>query len=302
MYERILVPLDGSELAEVALPYATELAGRMASDVTLLYVSDSSRDPLQNMRESYMEKMVGAAKRGVERYLEDPKTQSVHVKSEILSGNPAEVIVDYAEKTDTGLIVMSTHGRSGISRWTLGSVAEKVIRATTRPVKLIRAKGADPDLRKKGVLIKTLVPLDGSKEGESAIPYVQELALRLKTDVILFQVLSPGYNTTSSMGFPQGVTLEQQIEAEKAEAVKYLESVSSRLVQAGLTVESVVQSGNAAEEIIRYADENQVDMVAMSTHGRSGIGRWVFGSVAEKVLYEGSTPLLLVRALKSGEK
>jgi nucleotide-binding universal stress UspA family protein len=300
MYESILVPLDGSELAEAALPYATELAGRLVSNVTLLYVGESAKDPQLNIRESYMDKMLGAARRGVERYLEKPKTQAVQVKSEILFGNPAEMIVDYAEKTDAGLIVMSTHGRSGIGRWTLGSVADKVVRATKRPVELIRAKGADPDLRQKRILIKALVPLDGSKEGESAIPYVREIAAKLKTDIILFQVLSLGYNVASASA---GIIYpEHQIESEKVVAGNYLETVGAGLKREGLNVESVVCIGNPAEEIIKFADKMQVDLVAMSTHGRSGIGRWVFGSVAEKVLYEGHTPLLLVRAPRTGEK
>jgi nucleotide-binding universal stress UspA family protein len=302
MYERILVPLDGSELAETALPYATELAGRLASDVTLVYVSESPNDPHQNEHRSYMDKMVGATKRGVERYLEDPKSQTTQVKSEILFGNPAEMIVDYADKTEVGLIVMSTHGRSGLNRWTLGSVADKVVRATKRPVELIRAKGDQPDLRKKGILIKALVPLDGSKEGESAIPYIQELAARLKTEVILFQVLLPDYSSASEMGIKRVIYPDQQMEEEKASAGVYLDKVGARLKQEGITVESVVRVGNAAEEIIKSADEMKVDIVAMSTHGRSGIGRWVFGSVAEKVLYEGNTPLLLVRAAKTAEK
>ncbi|MBN1189259.1 MAG: universal stress protein [Dehalococcoidales bacterium] len=296
MFERILVPLDGSELAEVALPYATELAGRLASDVTLVYVGESPRDSNQNIRESYMDKMLAATQRGVERFLEEPGKQEIQVKSEILFGYPAETIVDYAEKMDAGLIVMSTHGRSGLSRWTLGSVADKVIRATSRPVELIRAKGAQPDLREKGILLKALVPLDGSKEGESAIPYIQELAVKLKSDIILFQALSPAYSSASASGFERIDYPDQQMEEEKASAREYLVKVGAGLEQSGVTVESEIRLGHAAEEIIKFADERQVDLVAISTHGRSGLSRWVFGSVAEKVLYEGNCPLLLVRS------
>ena len=308
MYERILVPLDGSELAEVALPYAEELAGRLGSQVTLVYVSEPSEGQYQHMHESYLDEMLEATKRDAEKYLEKPGTHTIQVKSDILFGNPAEKIVDYSEKTDVGLIVMSTHGRSGIKRWTLGSVADKVVKATKRPVALIRAKGARPDVREKGILRKTLVPLDGSTEAEGVIPYVEELASRLNAKVILLQVLARGYQSVNVEGYSDYfVFSESQMESAKAYARDYLDKVGALLKQKGITVDTEVRTAtdiksiNAAEEIISFADKIQVDVVAMSTHGRSGVGRWVFGSVAERVLYEGNTPLLLVRTLKTGK-
>ena len=169
---------------------------------------------------------------------------------------------------------MSTHGQSGIRRWTIGSIANKVVRATKRPVALVRAEGTRPEVPQKGMLRKALLPLDGSKESEVAIPYVAELASRLGISVVLLQVLAIGY---------------------KALAEDYLEKIGAQLKQKGVTVESRVMYGEAATEIINLAAEIHADVVAMSTHGRSGIGRWVLGSVAERVLYEGNTPLLLVR-------
>ncbi|MCK4723172.1 MAG: universal stress protein, partial [Dehalococcoidia bacterium] len=151
--------------------------------------------------------------------------------------------------------------------------ADKVVRATKRPVALIRAKGARPDVREKGILNKALVPLDGSKEGEAVIPYIEELASGLKAEVLLLQV-GPS----------------------KADTEDYLEKVSDRLKSKGITTRFEVRVGDAAGEIIKLADEIDADVVAMSTHGRSGIGRWALGSVAERVLNARNTPLLLVRA------
>ncbi len=216
----------------------------------------------------------------------------------ILSGHPAEKIVEYADTENIGLIIMATHGQSGIKRWALGSVADKVVRATTRPVVLIRAKGSRPDVREKGILHRVLVPLDGSKEGEAVIPYIEELASRLKVEVILLQVLAIGFNTLYNY-FP---LTEQQVESDKAIATAYLNNVEARLKEKGITVVSEerlgieIRFGNAAEEIIQLADERHADIVAMTTHGRSGVRRQVFGSVAERVLREGNTPLLLVRS------
>ena len=183
MYEKILVPLDGSELAEVALPYAEELAGKLGSEVTLLYVGRSTDDPHAHMRQFYLQRMVEVIKRSAQESLEKPAAKEIKVKSEVLVGNPAEQIVDYADKENIGLIVMATHGRTGIRRWTLGSVADKVVRATKRPVVLIRAKDAYPEVRETSILNKVLVCLDGSAESEAVIPYIEDLAAKLDCEV-----------------------------------------------------------------------------------------------------------------------
>ena len=297
MYEKILVPLDGSQLAEVALPYAEELAGRIGSEVTLLFVHESIDDPNQYLRQVYIQKIVESTKRAAEIYSGILDAQSAtHVNSVSLFGYPAEKIVEYADKENIGLIIMSTHGQSGIKRWPLGSVADKIVKATTRPVVLIRAKGAQPDnIRKQGIFKKALVPLDGSKEGEVVLPYVEALASKLKVKVILVQVLAascPGY---TAEGYDNLAYTEQELQSNKEIALEYLNNVGNRLKKKGITVVSEVKFGAAPEEIISYAAETRADVVAMSTHGRSGIGHWILGSVAERVLNEGNTPLLLVR-------
>jgi len=213
----------------------------------------------------------------------------------MLAGNPAERIVEYATEEDVGLIIMATHGRSGISRWALGSVANKVIRATDKPVALIRSKGVRPDVRKKGILKKVLVPLDGSKESEAVIPHIEELASKLETEIFLLQVVPRIYQTIACDGYDAIIPTESDIESNRVLASNYLEKVAAKLQRKNVTVKSKVEIGIVSEEIIRLAEEMSVDMVAMSTHGRSGIGRWVFGSIADRVLHYGNTPLLLVR-------
>ena len=291
MYEKILVTLDGSKLAEVALPYAEELAGRLGSEVTLIYVSESAEDPNHYMHQFYIRQMVEATQRAAERYLKKAEGKAIKVESAMLGGHPAEEIVDYAEKEDIGLIVMATHGRSGIRRWSLGSVADKVVRATKRPVALIRTKDARTDVREKGMLNKALVPLDGSKESEAVLPYIEELASKLKGEIVLLCMLGLDYEIYQ-------VEQLKQLESLKISTRDYIERVVARLKQKGIAVNAEFRiglPGTEAEEIIKLADEICVDMVAMSTHGRSGVSRWAFGSVADKVLHEGNTPLMLVR-------
>jgi nucleotide-binding universal stress UspA family protein len=298
MYEKIMVSLDGSELAEAALPYAEELAGQLGSEIILVNVCEADPDPQKALNQSYLQKTVESVKEKASRYSGRSGTAAViQVKSEILSGHPAEKIMEYAETENIDLIVMSTHGRSGIKRWALGSVADKVMRAATRPVVLIRATGSRSDVQDQGLLKRVLIPLDGSKESETVIPYIEELASRLKLEVILFQVLARGFETLSTY-FP---LTDQQIESDKTTAMAYLNNIGTRLKAKGITVVTDeklgidIRIGNPAEEIMQLTDEKHADLVAMTTHGRSGVNRRVFGSVAERILREGNTPLLLVR-------
>ena len=299
MYEKILVPLDGSQLSEVALPYAEELAGQLGSEITLLSVDEGVKDLQEVTIQSYLEKTVQSITEKAARFSSQPGiTSAIKAKAVNLSGRPAEKIVEYADAENIGLIVLSTHGRSGIMRWALGSVSDKVMRASTRPVMLIRAKGSNTDIQKEGLLRKLVIPLDGSKEAEAVIPHIEELASKLKLEVILVQVLARGFMTLSTY-FP---LTDQQIESDKTVAITYLNNIGVQLKEKGITViveEKTgieIRFGNPAEEIMQLADEKHADIIAMTTHGRSGVGRRVFGSVAERILREGNIPLLLVRA------
>ena len=291
MYERILVPLDGSALAEVALPYAELLSGKLGSEVVLICVRDAGDSASQRISQVYLEKMVEAAREGIRRVRQQPG--GIEIKSAVQVGNPAGEIVEYARREKVDLIVMATHGRSGVKDWPLGNVAEKVARATDRPILLVRVNGAAGTLHGDAIMTKIIVPLDGSREGEAALPYVEQLASKLGARVILLQVVATGY---MGLGYTYVVYTEQQIASDTALAKEYLEKIASRLRPSGIITESVLRQGNAAEEIVDLADKTSAGVVAMSTHGRSGIGRWVFGSVAEKVLHGGTKPLLLVRA------
>ncbi|MFC1896955.1 universal stress protein [Chloroflexota bacterium] len=298
MYENILITLDGSELAEVALPYAEELSSKLKTEVILFQAVPRAYHIYAvegNTRIPYTDEEMKPLKASAEDYLkrvaDGLKDKGITTKTEVRVGTAADEIVNLADETNIGLITMSTHGRSGISRWTLGSVADKVVRGTKQPVFLIRAKGAHPNVREKDILDKAVVPLDGSKESEAVIPYIEELAAKFKVEVTLYHMLSLDANIYSEVQFTQTESL-------RASAKDYIGRVAAQLEQKGIVVMakfSEVTKGAEAEEIINLADKTQADLVAMSTHGRSGISRWFLGSVADRVLHEGNTPLLLVR-------
>ncbi len=139
------------------------------------------------------------------------------------------------------------------------------------------------------------MPLDGSKNGEAVLPYIKELTGKLKSEVTLLQVVEPGKHVYTVGGLNCISFPEQELERLKTEAMQYLEKASEKLANTRATVRSKVRIGHAAEEIIKFADETNTRLVAISSHGRSGVKRWISGSVAYKVLHAGNTPVLLIR-------
>ncbi len=307
----MLVPLDGSELAEVVFAYAKELAGRLSLDVTLLHVCSPTEQELAPMHRSYTEHMAGIVKLQVEAIQKkvgiQPGGKAVEVRGELVVGYPAEEILSYADENDIDLILMSTHGRSGIRRWAMGSVADKVLRASKVPVWLVRAGIPEEVVYDKWPSRTILVPLDGSELAESVLPHVEAVAKQRGAeivDVILLRVCEP---PIISSDYPEAIMplsweehVEQQMALCKRASEKYLASVEKRLKDAGLKVRSEAlvgkpPLGNPANEIIDYANRNPFNLIVMATHGRSGISRWAYGSVAARVLLGVSSPLFLVR-------
>jgi nucleotide-binding universal stress UspA family protein len=310
MYKRMLVPLDGSELAERALSYAKELAIHLGSEVILINVRMPAENPDEPEHRFYISKMAAATEQDIKKSPALPSGQKVKVESAIIGSpglltHPADVIVDYAEKENVSLIVMATQGRTGIRRWTLGDTDNKVARASKCPVLLIRA---NTDVPKSVHLDKILVTLDGSKQSESVLPYIENLASKLKTKISLLNIVEPPYHIYSyseGMDYYGGGGIvrvpytEEEIKPLKLVAEKYVKSVSDKLMTEGIKTSYELRTGSAGEEIIKAEEEIHPDIVAMSTHGHSGFGRWEHGSIADKVLHHGKTPLLLVRPRQS---
>jgi nucleotide-binding universal stress UspA family protein len=278
MYKKIVVPLDGSPLAEVALPYAEEIAGKIGSEMVLLSVLPSEEPEEYQSHSTYMEKVVDITLRQVKKYTQENGHGDCAVFTATRVGDPAEGILDYVNKGCLCLVIMATHGRSGVSRWAIGSVADKVVRSTTRqPMLLIRAKGAHPDVRAKRILKKALLPLDGSIESEAVMPVITTVAASLQMELTLLRVV-PRINHSL-------VGIES-----------YLQDWCQRLEEKGIAARYEVRVGAPADHIIDLADEFACDLVAMSTHSHTVGNLWPLGSVAQKVLLGGNTPLLLVRA------
>lgn len=294
MFERILVLLDGSQLSELALPSAEELAGAFDSQVELVCVCEPAEREYRHMAQRYIERVAGqVSERIILHGVKDTgKSEPTRVKSVVLSGKPASEIVDYVERSDATLVILTSHGRSGLKPWSLGGTATTVVERVTKPVLLVSASSTGS---KGSVFSSILVPLDGSDKSEAILPYIKELSRKLKSGVTLLRVVVSGYHVHTIGGLDYISLPEEQVERMKAEAGPYLAKVSSEL-KGARAVSAGVRRGDAAEEILKLADENGVSLIAMSTHGHSGIERWTFGSVTHKVLHSGKVSLLLVRA------
>ncbi len=296
MYTRILVPLDGSRFSEGVLPYVRALARAVKVPVELLYVNDPARlapfsPPLQG----------GEYLQGVAASF----TGAAEVKYTVELGEPAGTIVDLAAAQTGTLIAMTTHGYSATRRWLLGSVADKVLHGSTNHLLLVRP--TDGDAAGEAFLKTMLVPLDGSALAEEVVPIATELASRLTLEIVLVRVLTRIYFAPPDTILPlfsQNVLDQKELWAQaRAEVNEYLASKVEELHAQGLPhVSSLLlesSAGGAAAEIIDLARTTPANLVAMSTHGRSGVGRWVLGSVTERVVRYSNDPVLVLRPFDS---
>jgi nucleotide-binding universal stress UspA family protein len=303
MFSRILIPLDGSRTAEAALPYARALAESLKIPLEFLGVVDISGAAARAIagKARYLGTLIEEGERANEDYLHRvaAKTASLESRCSVERGKPAEVIVRHAGGDQGVLIAMASHGRTGLSRWLLGSVAEKVLRTASNPLLLVRA--VDDAAEPSQVSLKSIiVPLDGSMLAESVLPAAAAFAGCFDVEVVLFRA----YELPASAYYGKEDHLPDY-EAMKDEiregAQNYLEAKAQALKSRGLTrVRTALAEGPGAQEVLRIARAHADSLVAMCTHGRSGVKRWLIGSVTEKVVRHSENPMLVIRGAQAG--
>ncbi len=301
METRILVPLDGSRLAEQALSCAMTLGRGLPAELVLFRAVSIPSD--------VQEALDGAGLKPdpLMEQLELEATEYLEAMSHLLAksdlcfshavrhGLAAEAILDSVEQMDIQLVVMASHGYTGIQRWTHGSVAERVLQSASVPVLLVRAKeGGSKGLPEACPCRRILVPLDGSKVAEQVLPAVTPIARALGCDMTLFQV--PIVYASGSLMGEWYIPWQGSFETANQDAQTYLEHLATSLREQGIEASTATCVGPVAESIIDYAEVNSADLIAMCTHGRTGLARWALGSVADRVLRAGGKPILLVRA------
>jgi nucleotide-binding universal stress UspA family protein len=310
MYSRLLVPLDGSERAERALPVAATISRATGATVVLLRVIDLSRDigVWGRVPAHALETMVSDIRVASQAYLgeraNDSALQGLPVETIVDVGNATECVLDAAESRRVDLIVLCSHGRTGLARWALGSVAEHVARHAAVPVFLLRTAsgpafaGRPPDSEHR---LRVLVPLDGSPLAEAALEpaaaLVQALSSPSTATLHLATVLPPFAADPANM--PDALTIEGAKSYLERTARQVRERHRSMVVTWSIAVELDFASG-----LIRVAENGQdtedagllggCDLIAMATHGTTGIQRWALGSITDRVLHATKLPILVV--------
>jgi nucleotide-binding universal stress UspA family protein len=300
VYKKMLVPLDGSELSEVTFKYAKELAGRFSGlEVILFHVCDAEDSCISPLHRTYIDHSVELIK---EDAVKQAGGKDVNVHGELALGNPADEILRYAEKHKMDLVLMATHGHSGVSRWAMGSVAYKVLRTAKIPVWLVRAGIEEAIILDKLPERRILVPLDGTRSAEAILPYVEKLARQWGSDVVQIILVRVCDAPDISSDYPANmpVSWEEHVAQEtlkcKLVAGSYLAGIERNLKDAGFKVRSELPVGKPSREIVNSSVKNRANVIAMIIHGRSGISRWAYGNTAEEVMLEALTPILLIRS------
>jgi nucleotide-binding universal stress UspA family protein len=285
MFEDILLPFDGSEGAAEVLHHASELAHWADATITVLYVADTTRDSVTVVEGQTVDVLEREGEDVVEEAAKTLETLAVEYDTDVVQGNPAPTVVDYAERFDQDLIVMPTHGRGGVSRYLIGSVAEKVVRLSSVPVLTVRMQ---PDEQLAFPYESVLVPTDGSPDATYAAEHVLEFAAALEATVHVLSVVDD-----TALG-PDVRSAISGKESESA-ATDAVETLVSTADAAGVpaTVSSV-ERGRPAEAIREYIESNDVDAVGMGTTGRRGTDRILLGSVAEETVRSAPVPVLTV--------
>lgn len=265
MIRNILLALDGSRASESALPYVETLLRSVDADVTLALAV-----PGLNLRR---EKVAAAYLHGVENRL---TRKGAIVRSQVLREAPAKAIAEAAENHD--LVVLCTHDRRGVRRLLQGSVARDLARATPAPLLVVHPR---ENWKGPTKFRRILVAIDGSHRSAAVVPEVTEIARAFGSAVVLFVAMPP---SEESLQLPTNVVTENVVRLRR------------ELTEKGIDTDIAIWSGDPARAILDYVEGGAADCVALSTHGRSGLERFLFGSVAETLLKKGRVPLLIKRA------
>jgi len=298
MFKRILIPLDSSKLAECVLPHLVAISRICEPEVQLLRVLEpfgvTARmrmiDPVDwQIRKAEADSYLSAI-------AERLQNAGLQVSTHHYDGKPAEQIIEVAHSWNADLILMSSHGQSGISPWNVSSVVQQVILRVHRSLMIIRAyQPVSADLT--GLRYhKIFLPLDGSQRAEMPLTLAEALARALGSEILAAHVVrQPELPRRTSASQEDLLLVSQLTERNRAEAVAYLEDLKSRI---GMTIQTKLEvSPNLSLSLHQIADENNVDLTIISAHGYSGDTRWPFGSVGLGFIVYGSTPLLILQDL-----
>jgi nucleotide-binding universal stress UspA family protein len=306
--ETILVPLDGSALAEQVLPQVRLLASLLEARVHLLrgitmgestLLSAKARSPAPApavCAQCAQTALCGHTDCYIAAQASALRAAGVDADADMRVGAPAAVISTAAAQSQDTLVAMVTHGHRGLRRWVRGSVADEIVHNTTAPLLLVRGSARESQAAPR--LKRILVPLDGSALARQALPLAIELVARARAELILLWVVAPSIDAYLRI-FPAEADARGALRDQVAEA---LATYADQRLTPPEQITSAVGVGPPAQAIAEEASRRHVDLIVMATHGYIGLRRWRLGSVADQVLHATTTPLLLVRSQAAGSE
>lgn len=289
MFKRILLPLDGSALAEEAIPYAEELAIKMGSEITLIHICAPKDKEVHNMHRLYIEKMADIMQ----------KRLKVKVKAEHYIGDLAGKVCDYVNQNDIGLVIMTAHGRSKLSIRLLGGRVDSIFRLVSCPTMLIQTVGTRTTRCAGGCFHNIMLSLDGTEASEMALPVAEELAKGLGAKLTLFQMAKESQYTKSEDDIIGDTGLkDDELNADEMERVKaYLGCIKEKLESKGIEATSILTLGtDPAKASTKAAKEAEADLQVMASRGHLPVTAWAPNSIAHKLLNTSDIPLLVVKS------
>jgi len=302
----ILVPLDGSPLAECVLPHVMAIAPVMNARVTLVHVLENPQNgrgtPVVDPVDWHLQKQ------NSEKYLEQMaarlhKSGMMGVEHSILEGNPAGAIIEFARNNNVDLITLSTHGRSGLSGWNVSSVVQKILLRSYKSTLLVRAYQSTTATTTKIRYKRLFIGLDYSPRAEYILPLAISLAQYHKSQLILETVIQrPQTLHRFPLSDQETEWVDQFVEKNREAASHYFQQLLTQFSMKGLKVKTDITVGDNAIAILHdMAEEANADLVMLVAHGQSGERRWPYGSVTTSFIAYGNTPLMIMQDLTDAE-
>jgi nucleotide-binding universal stress UspA family protein len=301
MLDSILVPLDGSALAECVLPHTVAFAGTSGAKVTLLRVVEQSKSPetVYSIDPLSWQISKTEASLNLEKVAADLNGAGLQTETVVLEGAAAERIVEHAQSNDINLIILSSHGQSGLSQWGISSSAQKIILSAPTSLLIVRANLPVTTTLSEPHYKQILVPLDSSWRAESVLPLILPLARNHRSKLHIVHVVDKPVMARRTPPTEQDLDLVRRItERNREEATRYLEQFQSRLPVEGIDSQThLLIDDDPAAALHEFAERERIELVALSAHGYTGSNRWPYGSVVSNFIFYGKSPLLIVQDL-----
>lgn len=304
MFDSILVPLDGSQLAECVLPHVAAFARSFDAEITLLRILEKNQTGVTAQLFDLLNWQIKKTKATL--YLDEIKERlkesNIRAQAVILEGLVAEGITEYAQNQGIKLIILSSHGRHGLTQWGISSITQKIILSAPTSMLIVRAHQQDiPTGELSGISLfqRILVPLDGSRRAEHVLPIITQLTQVHKPKIHVVHVVQTPEMARQMPPAREDIDLSNRVVARnREEAGRYLEQVKSRSYLQNLAVQiHLITSDHTAAALYQVVEQEHIDMVTLSAHGYSGKHQWPYGSVVNNFILHSKVSLLIVQDL-----